>query len=215
MGSCNDKRNSFWALDKWDKIGISIILITFAIFSISFCFASSISGWVETNLSLQNGVLVSSSNYKGWYIKLDEYSNYTFKAVENFFPENPGFGVTINLLKTSSEPSEGVSAESITRLALRYEQTVSFDLTTQSGDYWLLVTFDGAYYNLATIDSFSLTKNQSMSSAVQVLATNLSPIDLWDNFKITVPYISVVVLVSFGFYLIFRAARKISKGRGA
>lgn len=214
MGSCNDNRTSFWALDKWDKIGISIILITFAIFSISSCFATSLSGWVENNLSFQNGVLVSSSNYKGWYIKLEEYSNYTFTAVENFFPSNPGFDVVINLVKCSSEPSEGVSAELITSVSLKYDETINFNLTTQKGDYWLLVTFDGAYFNLATIDSFTLVKNQSMSSAIQVLANNLTPSDLWDKFKIAVPYISVVVLVSFGFFLIFHIVRNISKGRG-
>lgn len=52
-----------------------------------------------------------------------------------------------------------------------------------------------------------------MSAAVNTLATTVSAASLWGVFADAVPYISVVVLVAFGFYLIRRMIKGLSKGK--
>lgn len=52
-----------------------------------------------------------------------------------------------------------------------------------------------------------------MNTAVSTLATTVSADALWGVFANAIPYISVVVLVGFGFYLVRRMIRGISKGK--
>lgn len=52
-----------------------------------------------------------------------------------------------------------------------------------------------------------------MNTAVSTLATTVSADALWGVFANAIPYISVVVLVAFGFYLVRRMIRGISKGK--
>lgn len=52
-----------------------------------------------------------------------------------------------------------------------------------------------------------------MANAVTTLATSVSADALWGVFASSIPYISVVVLVAFGFYLVRRMIKGISKGK--
>lgn len=52
-----------------------------------------------------------------------------------------------------------------------------------------------------------------MANAVTTLATTVSSDALWGVFANAIPYISVVVLVAFGFYLIRRMLKGLSKGK--
>lgn len=52
-----------------------------------------------------------------------------------------------------------------------------------------------------------------MKNAVSTLATTVSADSLWGVFADAIPYISVVVLVAFGFYLIRRMLKGLSKGK--
>lgn len=52
-----------------------------------------------------------------------------------------------------------------------------------------------------------------MPNAVNTLATTVSADALWGVFADAIPYISVVVLVAFGFYLIRRMIKGLSKGK--
>lgn len=52
-----------------------------------------------------------------------------------------------------------------------------------------------------------------MSTAVSKLASTVSADALWGVFADAVPYISVVVLVAFGFYLVRRMIKGLSKGK--
>lgn len=53
----------------------------------------------------------------------------------------------------------------------------------------------------------------NMANAVTTLATTVSSDALWGVFANAIPYISVVVLVAFGFYLIRRMLKGLSKGK--
>ena len=52
-----------------------------------------------------------------------------------------------------------------------------------------------------------------MENAISTLSTTVSSDALWGVFGNCVPYISVVVLVSLGFYLIRRMIKGVSKAR--
>ena len=52
-----------------------------------------------------------------------------------------------------------------------------------------------------------------MENAVGTLATTVSSASLWGVFASAIPYISVVVLTGFGFYLIRRMIKGLAKGK--
>lgn len=52
-----------------------------------------------------------------------------------------------------------------------------------------------------------------MTNAVSTLATTVSSDALWGVFAQAIPYISVVVLAAFGFHLIRRMIKGLSKGK--
>lgn len=51
-----------------------------------------------------------------------------------------------------------------------------------------------------------------METAVQTLASTVSADALWGVFNNAVPYIAVVVLASFGFYLIRKMIKGVARG---
>lgn len=52
-----------------------------------------------------------------------------------------------------------------------------------------------------------------MANTVSTLATTVSADALWGVFADAIPYISVVVLAGFGFYLVRRMIKGLSKGK--
>lgn len=52
-----------------------------------------------------------------------------------------------------------------------------------------------------------------MGNAVNTLASTVTADSLWGVFASAVPYIAIVVVVAFGFYLIRRMIKGLSKGK--
>lgn len=52
-----------------------------------------------------------------------------------------------------------------------------------------------------------------MTNAISTLSTTVSSDALWGVFNTAIPYISVVVLVGFGFFLVRRMIRGVSNGK--
>lgn len=52
-----------------------------------------------------------------------------------------------------------------------------------------------------------------MANAISTLSTTVSSDSLWGVFNTAVPYIGVVVLVGFGFYLVRKMIKGVSKGK--
>lgn len=52
-----------------------------------------------------------------------------------------------------------------------------------------------------------------MENAIGTLSTTVSSASLWGVFGDAIPYISVVVLTGFGFYLIRRMIKGLAKGK--
>lgn len=52
-----------------------------------------------------------------------------------------------------------------------------------------------------------------MSTAINTLSTTVSSDALWGVFNTAIPYIGVVVLVGFGFYLIRKMIKGVANGK--
>lgn len=52
-----------------------------------------------------------------------------------------------------------------------------------------------------------------MANAVNTLSSTVTADALWGVFADAIPYISVVVLVAFGFYLVRRMIKGVSRGK--
>ena len=52
-----------------------------------------------------------------------------------------------------------------------------------------------------------------MENAISTLSTTVSSASLWGVFASAIPYISVVVLTGFGFYLIRKMIKGLAKGK--
>lgn len=52
-----------------------------------------------------------------------------------------------------------------------------------------------------------------MANAITTLSTTVSSDALWGVFNTAVPYVGVVVLVGFGFYLVRKMVRGVSGGK--
>ena len=52
-----------------------------------------------------------------------------------------------------------------------------------------------------------------MTAAVNTLATTVTADSLWKVFATAVPYIAIIVVVAFGFYLVRRMIKGLSKGK--
>lgn len=54
-----------------------------------------------------------------------------------------------------------------------------------------------------------------MNAAVNTLSTTVSSDALWGVFNSAIPYIAVVVLAGFGFYLVRKMIKGVSRGRAS
>lgn len=52
-----------------------------------------------------------------------------------------------------------------------------------------------------------------MENTVTALATTVNAASLWGVFEDAIPFISVIVLVGFGFYLVRRMIKGVAKGK--
>ena len=57
------------------------------------------------------------------------------------------------------------------------------------------------------------TNKTRFSDIIALLTSSVTPIKLWGTFEESIPFVAVVVLSSFGFYLIIHNILEISKGR--
>lgn len=194
MGYSND--NS-WKLDKWDKIGIASLIVFFTIFVVlnTFSFgAKNVSLIRIDGLGLSGNTLKSTANRTGVYFSVVEGATYTIS--------NNATGQPV-LCFLNEIPSEGVQIiPGVVRL------NGSYTFVAKSSYNYIYVQGD--------IDSFNISVTQdstSMKISLLKLSSSLSFSDLWGVFRNCIPYVLVVVLVSFGIYLISHAIREISKGR--
>lgn len=207
MGYSND---NFWKLDKWDKIGIASLIVFFTIFVVlnSFCFASyEFTGdLVGAGFFNSNGDITFGD---GWRI-------YRYKAIDcDYILLKVAYSSSFNTTNVNVIFGDDLVDSKIIN-ATGYHQ-----LSGVSGEYTYKFPYierDYIYVCCYTPQSVDITLytddfSSGFGYASAYLGTSLSISAIWSVFNKSIPYILVVVLVSFGIYLITHAIREISKGR--
>lgn len=131
----------------------------------------------------------------------------------SYFEVEPGYIYTV----TPYSYAGGITLAfgyDIPALNVPYYDKISL---TASDTYSFIVPygFDYVYFYGSWSNFFTVTKERvgGMDNTVELLAQSITPDFIWQKFKSVIPFISVVVLVVFGIYLISHAIREISKGR--
>lgn len=193
----------FYRLDFWDKLVISItcVIVTF------ICLFNTFSFGLETidfstsikvsNLTFGSGntFYESSSGYSVFYIKVDPSIIYTLNSSEGVV-----FSTAYEL------PSDGVERFNFSTSILEDYEVSGFNYITIR----LPSSITSVPTGLVTI---SYDSPSGISLAVSSLVQNVGIPDLWDTFSLSIPYVLVVVVVGFGFYMILTMIRKILKGK--
>lgn len=198
-----DCSRNFWKLDKFDKVVISLIFIVFTIFTIfsTFSFASEnveldeVKGvYVDRN---SNYFIIGNEQYGTSYCKVESGYIYTVDCINGALGVQIAFGNDV--------PASNVL----------YYDRLSIGGDGSSYSFIVPNNFKYAYFYGSWSGFIRVTRERvgGMDNTVQYLADSISPDNLFNVFNISIPYILVVVVVSFGFYIIFKLIRRLSKGR--
>lgn len=216
MGCSND---NFWKLDKWDKIGIASLIVFFTIFVVlnTFSFgADSISfnslDNAVVNVSLNK--IVESTGGKILYAPLQKNSKYSFQFSVGSASLEPQRQITVRICKASEVSIGSTVVVLSTAIIDDNSKDFTYEFNTFSdGNYFLVISLSGAWFTTLPNDVFKLYNiNGNYNNVISDLVDNVS-FNLWNVFNNGIPFILVVVLVSFGFYLIIHAIKEVSKGR--
>lgn len=201
-----DCSRNFWKIDKIDKVFISIILIFVTFFCLfqNFVFASSY---------YVHGTILNSVGYTGYPkpILIEDSTRYGI-----YYRVYPGFTYTFDfpyvfnflLISTFDVPSVGVICSSIDVVSFQ-----SYTVTIPDGINYVFVCTNREEMAPTNENLLVTTNFSNYDNVIFSLSKNVGISNIWNTFEIAIPYILVVVLVSFGFYLIFHAIREISRGR--
>lgn len=112
------------------------------------------------------------------------------------------------LISTFDVPSVGVICSSIDVVSFQ-----SYTVTIPDGINYVFVCTNREEMAPTNENLLVTTNFSNYDNVIFSLSKNVGISNIWNTFEIAIPYILVVVLVSFGFYLIFHAIREISRGR--
>lgn len=187
-------------MDFYDKLVVSITLVIVTIFCVcsNLVFAASVPYTVSTGLRVQDDTIVSSDTSKYLYFRVSPGVTYTLKSNR----QSGTYGIAF----LNEEPKVGLVVSDIRYLGAGSSLDISYDNSTYLFIFGWSATSDD-------FESLTVTYDSSFSNVIKQLSVTVSPSDLWSIFGSSVPYIFVVILVGFGFYLVFRAIRGVSKGR--
>lgn len=194
-------------MDFCDKLVISITLIIVTVFCVFNNFV----------LATENIVEIPEG-----YYKLDQelkFSNFSFTLQGSLMAINYSNVYEVKLKKGANYiliPNSYACFVTFTNEELTLDATGLTVSRLSPGQYYFYNdnTFDFLYISYYTDNTVDVYTNASgMSDAITNLSSIISSNDLWSTFEKSIPYIAVVVLSSFGFYLIIHNIIELSKGR--
>lgn len=181
---------------------ILVISIIFIILLSGFCFADyTIPKLVLNNHSVSSGKIKEFEGRSLIYWSVSRGYDYIFIS------NTTSAGVNLYLTNSLSVGSYCVKVGLV-----EPGGTLKINLNDYNSNISYLICPSG---NVDTIlDRLSVSiVGSAMNSTLSSLITYTGSIQLWNVFKIFVPFIAVVVLVVFGFYLIRRMIIGLSKGK--
>lgn len=190
-------------MDFYDKLFISIVSVIVTLLCLFNVFV----------FAYENLEYITISN-----LTIDVDSN-TFKAqngsILGYYPLEKGFTYTITIpenwsqdrrVALSSEvPSPGTSLKFLSYI----KPGESYSYSCYDDSEFMYIDFSSANQGLI----LTRTPITGLKSAVESLVDNVGVNNIWNTFEISLPYVGVVVLVGFGFYLIFHNIKEISNGK--
>lgn len=197
--------SSFWKIDKIDKIVLSIILVFATFFSIfeTFSFASeSVSPVIIDNLTFSGSTFKTSEGQSIVAFPLIIGHQYRFESSSQYNRQ---------MRFTSEFPSPGVG------IVGQFSLPAGGEYSFVAQENFLFVTDAGTTTSVPNIVSnIKLTDETASGFAgvIEVLTVAVGSNSLWRIFQNSLPYLLILVLVSFGFLLIFSMIKGISKGKG-
>lgn len=203
-------------MDFCDKLVISITLVIVTVFCVfnTFCFAvDSVSLGEPIHSSVIEGIYPDSTeNKNGFFISRDDPGSSFYTC---YFPLISGHKYIIYNLTNSSYSvrfSSAVPAVGVDFIRFGLvSANSSLNFIADNDNYLFISSSSTSGLNIDGIVLYDITRG--MSSSVEILVDSIGFSQLWSTFEKSVPYIAVIVLSSFGFYLIIHNILEISKGR--
>lgn len=191
-------------MDFYDKLFTSVLCVIVTVFCCFnvFCFAESYSYidvqpvYVE-NLRPLNSVLSFSEPTYGYSFQLQAGSTYRVTADRS----------EIYYCFLSEFPVEGLSASS-----LKFNEPGSFEFVADSDSSLYFYNYSSSPQAINYLKVQKVVPS-GISTAVESLVDNVGVNSIWNTFEIALPYVGVVVIAGFGFYLIFHNIKEISNGK--
>lgn len=188
-------------MDFYDKLFISVTCVIVAIFAIfnTFCFATDYSFNVIEDRGFIDGFI---SDYPGadlYYCNLHSGVNYKFTIIK----ELP----VTHIMREASSVDLGTPVKDTIFFAAEYPVGTVLNYTPSDD----VICFHSSTINLN--DYITVSTSNSMQASIQSLINSLGILFFWDTFIKSLPFVLIVVLVGFGFYIIFKLIRKIAKGK--
>lgn len=188
-------------MDFYDKLitAIVCVVVTFICLFNTFCFAdTTIQPELVENLAGSNGVFVDSDRFDCLVYSLSSCHTYIYTN---------NLATSRTIFFSSSVPAPGVAIGNSFQVAPGSSYTFSVDYDT----YFYLSDVSSNVSNLYVNTLVDITNGLQL--AVSNLVENVGISNIWETFEKSLPYVGVVVLASFGFYLIFHNIKELSKGR--
>lgn len=193
-------------MDFCDKLVISITLIIVTIFCVLNNFCSAVS----TSINIANNLKVDYNNSRiiennGTFIGFIVVNGLTKITITNNNPSTLiGAGISDGLVSGST---------STLLFNIPAGQTLTSFVNEENFKYVVFYAGPGYITNNLLKNLSVSVEVSSMKSTVALLSNSLYISNFWNIFEKSVPYIAVVVLSSFGFYLIIHNILELSKGR--
>lgn len=194
-----------YRLDFLDKLVISItfVIVTFICIFNTFCFASTqVSGTEVSNLSISypavpNGTFSYFEGAKGICFEVVPGHSYEFTC-----------NVTTSRVFSDVFPSDGEHFVG----SLYYPSVgTTYKFTADSSYVYIYFSNQSGTVDSQTVFLIDVTP-VGLTYAINELVQNVGISNIWNTFDIALPFVLVVVVISFGFYIIFTMIKKFSKG---
>ena len=190
-------------LDKIDKIFISLTLIIVTMFSIfnCFCFASE-----DENVSV-SFVQDLRMNFTTKKFETRQGDVVAYFQVEKGYKYFVKFSSTVqrNFVLSSDYPSNGVSFEVYQTVSAGNDIVLEY---VANDNAFLFMTYNGQ-------SRFEVVRQPLLGfqGAIDKLTQDVGLTNIWFSFDKSLPFVLVVVLLSFGFWFFSHWVKELSKGR--
>lgn len=188
-------------MDFYDKLisAIICVIVTFICLFNTFCFA-------DTEIS---GIRLDGfGGYQTIHPVSGIYGIYFYISDPGKYIINSDVQSTVGSYRTDETPANGVTTTSQPSLTLTPSSQNKTFIVNEPG-YYLFYSSDNEY----SISSISITRDSSFTYVISSLSDQVGISNIWNTFEYSIPYVSVVLLAAFGFYLIFHNIKELSKGR--